>query len=233
MHMHVLIKSIACSQLSLHQSHKSHSWTLTLSQQLHFAQSACPLHVAQPALLLAVGQMQLLVSQAGAWLYLPGSSLAFCSQQCSASAGILGLDQTAYDDLRSEWDLHSMGELVLDMGDFNGHVDKRIEGYEGVHGGNGIGERNVEGKMLLEFCDEKELCVANTWFKKEEKRKMTYSAVGNGTEIDFVLVRKGNRNYLRDVKVIPGELHHRLVVTDLVKKVKKVVRKEAIERRKV
>ena len=34
-----------------------------------------------------------------------------------------------YDDLRSEWDLHSMG-------DFNGHVGKRIEGYEGVHEGN-------------------------------------------------------------------------------------------------
>ena len=36
------------------------------------------------------------------------------------------------------------------------------------------------------------------------------------------------------MKVIPGELQHRLVVTDLVKKkVKKVVRKEAIEKRKV
>ena len=60
---------------------------------------------------------------------------------------------------------------------------------------------------------------------------MTYSAGGNGTEIDFVLVGKENKKYLRDVKVIPGELQHRLVVTDLVKK--KVVRKEAIERRKV
>ena len=35
------------------------------------------------------------------------------------------------------------------------------------------------------------------------------------------------------MKVIPGELQHRLVVMDLVKKVKKVVRKEAIDRRKV
>ena len=104
-----------------------------------------------------------------------------------------------------------------------------------MHGGNGIGERNVEGKMLLEFCYEKKLCVANTWFRKGEKR-VTYSAGENGMEINFVLVGKGNRKYLRetDVKVIPGELQHRMVVTDLVKKkVKKVVRKEAIERRKV
>ena len=61
-----------------------------------------------------------------------------------------------------------------------------------------------------------------------------YSAGENGTEIDFVLVGKENRKYLRDVKVIPGELQHRLVVTDLVKKkVRKVVRKEATERKKV
>ena len=123
-----------------------------------------------------------------------------------------------YDDLRSEWDLHSMGELVLVMSDLNAHVGKQIKGYEDAH------ERNVEGKMLLEFFDEKELCVANTWFRKGEKRKVTYSAGGNELEIDFVLVGKENRKYLRDVKVIPGELQHRLVVVNLVKK--KVVRRK-------
>uniref|UniRef100_A0A0L8H466 Endonuclease/exonuclease/phosphatase domain-containing protein n=1 Tax=Octopus bimaculoides TaxID=37653 RepID=A0A0L8H466_OCTBM len=74
------------------------------------------------------------------------------------------------------------------MGDFNGHVGKWIQGFEGVHGGNGIGERNVEGRMLLEFCDEKQLCMVNTWFRKTEKRKVTFSAGGNETEIDFMLV---------------------------------------------
>ena len=54
-----------------------------------------------------------------------------------------------FDDLRSEWDLHSVGELVLGMGDFNGNVGKHIEGYEHVHGGNRIGERNVEDVRVL------------------------------------------------------------------------------------
>ena len=76
-----------------------------------------------------------------------------------------------YDDLRSEWDPHTMGELVLGMSDFNGHVGKRIEGYEGVLEGNGIGERNVEIKIMLEFCDEKELFVGNLWFKKGKRGK--------------------------------------------------------------
>ena len=47
-----------------------------------------------------------------------------------------------------------VGELVLSMGDFNGHVWKWIEGYECVHGGNGIGKRNVEEKVLLEFITQ-------------------------------------------------------------------------------
>ena len=60
-------------------------------------------------------------------------------------------------------------------------------------------------RRLLEFCDERELCVANTctWFKKTDKRKITYSAGACGTEIDFVLVGEKYRKYIRDVKVIP------------------------------
>lgn len=139
-----------------------------------------------------------------------------------------------YDELAGELDVHSEGELVLCVGDFNGHVGKRFDGFEGVHGGNGFGERNLEGRMLLEFCDEKELCVANTWFRKEDKRKVTFSSGGNETEIDFVLVDKEKRKFLKDIKVFPGELQHRLVVVDVDKrKVKKVVRKVALERRNV
>ena len=76
--------------------------------------------------------------------------------------------------------------------------------------------------------------MANTWFKKTDKRKITYSAGGCGTEIDFVLVGEKYRKYIRDVKVIPWEIQHRMVVVDLDKKVlKKVVRKKRIIRRKI
>ena len=69
-----------------------------------------------------------------------------------------------YDEMGSEWDLGSCSEIIVSLGDFNGHVGKCAEGFEGVHGGNGVGKRNAEGRRLLEFCDERELCVANTWF---------------------------------------------------------------------
>ena len=69
--------------------------------------------------------------------------------------------------------MQNPGEVVLGLGDFNGHVGRWIDGFESVHGGCGIGKRNVEGRRLLKFCDENELLVANTWFEKKEQGKIT------------------------------------------------------------
>ena len=57
-----------------------------------------------------------------------------------------------------------MSELIIRIGGFNVHVGRNIGGFQVVHRGFSIGERNQEGRMLLEFCDAKNLCVANTWF---------------------------------------------------------------------
>ena len=131
-----------------------------------------------------------------------------------------------YEEMAREWSMANANEMVLGLGDFNGQVGKCAEGFEGIHGGYGIGKRNVEGRMSLDFCVQKELCVVNTWYKKRDERKVTYSSGGNDTEIDFVLVGKEKRKYLRDVKVIPGELQHRLVVVDVEeRKLKKSVKK--------
>ena len=106
-------------------------------------------------------------------------------------------------------------ELVLGLGDFNGHDGKCAEGFEGIHARYGTGKRNAEGRILLHFCDQKELCVASAWYKKKDKRKVTYSSGENDTEIDFVLVGKEKKKCVRDVKVIPGELQHMLVVVNV------------------
>ena len=69
-----------------------------------------------------------------------------------------------FDVLVYERDMNSTKELTLGIGDFNYHVGKKIDGLEGVHGRNEIGEKNWEGRMVLEFCNQKDLCVVNTWF---------------------------------------------------------------------
>ena len=57
--------------------------------------------------------------------------------------------------MASEWDSQNISEVVFGMGDFNEHVGRWIDGFEGVHGGYGIGKTNVEGRRVLEFVTKK------------------------------------------------------------------------------
>ena len=56
--------------------------------------------------------------------------------------------------------MHSADNFAKCLDDSNGHVCRHIEGFDWVHGEYGVGRRNLEGRMLLEFCPEKEFfCV--------------------------------------------------------------------------
>ena len=57
--------------------------------------------------------------------------------------------------------MHDAGDLVRCLGDINGYVGRHKDGFDAVHGGHGVGQRNLKGRMLLEFFLEKELCVLN------------------------------------------------------------------------
>ena len=52
--------------------------------------------------------------------------------------------------------MHSAGDFVMCLDDLNGHIGRHIDRFDGVHKGYGVGERNLEGRMLLEICLEKE-----------------------------------------------------------------------------
>ena len=49
-----------------------------------------------------------------------------------------------YEEMARGWSMGNANELMLGLGDFNGHVGKCAEGFEGIHGGYGIRKRNVE-----------------------------------------------------------------------------------------
>ena len=38
--------------------------------------------------------------------------------------------------------MHSAGDLVMCLGGFNLHVGRHIDGFDGVHDGYGLGQRN-------------------------------------------------------------------------------------------
>ena len=48
-----------------------------------------------------------------------------------------------------------------------------MDGYEGVHGGNGVGDHIAAGEAILEFATCFSL-VVNTFFTKEMQKLVTY-----------------------------------------------------------
>ena len=106
----------------------------------------------------------------------------------------------------------------MTCGDFNVHVGKVANGYEGVRGGHGYGLRNTEGERILEFAVAHDLVVANTHFHKKDNHLITYHSDGSSSQIDYILVRKSDFKQVRNIKVITGEevvTQHRLLASDM------------------
>ena len=64
--------------------------------------------------------------------------------------------QSFYDELNSEWNIHSAGDLVMCLGDLNGHIGRYIDGFDGVHGcfsggRNAISVVSLEGIMCVKY----------------------------------------------------------------------------------
>ena len=75
------------------------------------------------------------------------------------SGGCLEEKQSFYDELKCEWDMYMAGYLVMCLGDFNGHIGRHIDVFDGCHGGYGEGQRNLEGGMLLVLSEQGIMCV--------------------------------------------------------------------------
>ena len=127
-------------------------------------------------------------------------------------------------------------DLLVIGGDFNGHVGEKADGYKGIHGGFGLGTRNVEGERILELGAALDMVVCNTFFKKRESRLVTYKSGPYCTQIDYFLVKGSDWKTVKDVKVIGGEevaQQHQILICDLIVPMEKKKKKSFVPKRKV
>jgi hypothetical protein len=109
-------------------------------------------------------------------------------------------------------------EHIVLGGDLNGHVGLDRDGYERVHGGNGLGDRNINGVRVLDCAEAHDLAIANTFFKKRHSHKVTYISGAHETQIDYWLIRRSDLKLVKDAKVIPSTVisqQHQLLVLDV------------------
>ena len=124
-----------------------------------------------------------------------------------------------YDELRPVVAEIPTSEILILIGDWNGHVGKSNDGYEGVHGGHGWGDkRNEEHKRdYWSSLWPATWSLATSVSKKRPNHLITFTSSDGKTQIDYVLFRKTFRKHVKDVKIIPGEeiaKQHHLLVCD-------------------
>ena len=122
-----------------------------------------------------------------------------------------------YDQLLSALMTVQATDVIIFLGDLNGHVGASADGYGDAHGGQGYSTRNPEGQRILEFALAHNLLVGNTQFIKRDSHLITYTSGNCKSQVDYVLYQKCFRKEVTNVKVIPGEecaSQHHLVVCD-------------------
>ena len=84
-------------------------------------------------------------------------------------------------------------ENIVVGADINGHVGKYPGVFQRVQRkGKRYGQRNREGKKILESMESLNLALMNTFFNKNEEHLITYKSGGNSSQIDFIMTRRAD-----------------------------------------
>ena len=113
-----------------------------------------------------------------------------------------------YGQIEQAIKLTKSNEINIILGDLNAKVGKGK--VEGIVGDWGIGERNDRGGRLVQFCDENNLVITNTWYKLPPRRLYTWKSPQDNeqqvvrNQIDFIMINRRFRNTITRVVALPG-----------------------------
>ena len=146
--------------------------------------------------------------------------------------------ESFYKDVEKLMKMTKNEEITLLMGDFNAKVGGRRVGD--TVGAYGLGVRNERGDTLIGFCQEKNLTIANTWYKLPARRLYTWKSPQDTPEvvvrnqIDYITINKRFRNFITRAAMYPGaDIHsdHNPVIANTELKLAK--RKVASGRKRI
>ena len=109
-----------------------------------------------------------------------------------------------YEDLQDLLELTPQKDVLFIIGDWNAKVESQET--PGVTGKFGLGVQNEAGQMLIEFCQENALVVANTLFQQHKRRLYTWTSPDGQlqNEIDYILCSQKWRSSIQPAKTRPG-----------------------------
>ena len=60
-------------------------------------------------------------------------------------------------------------------------------------------------ERIFGFCAALNLAVGNTLFKKAASHVISYESRASNTQVKYCLVRRNQRKFLEDIKILPSE----------------------------
>ncbi|XP_008479756.1 craniofacial development protein 2-like [Diaphorina citri] len=111
--------------------------------------------------------------------------------------------EEVYKQIEEIMEENGKGQMrIIVMGDWNSVVGE--EGVDGIVGKFGYGKRNERGEKLIEFCKQKNLWIANTWFKHHKRRLYTWKRPGDTKrfQIDYILINDRFKNSIKNAKIL-------------------------------
>uniref|UniRef100_A0A8D8YL68 Craniofacial development protein 2 n=1 Tax=Cacopsylla melanoneura TaxID=428564 RepID=A0A8D8YL68_9HEMI len=102
------------------------------------------------------------------------------------------------------------------MGDFNASVGQELTVTKCI-GKFRLGKLNDRGQCLIEFCEQLNLIITNTFYEVPNRRRYTWKAPGDirRFQIDFIMVKQKYRNQIKSSHSYPGfnvDSDHNLVM---------------------
>ena len=101
----------------------------------------------------------------------------------------------------------SKQERIVLGADLNGHMGEGNIGDEEIMGRYGAEKRNRERSMVVDFAKRMDLAIVNTYFKKKDKRRVTYKSGGKSNQVDYMICRRRDlkEKVMCDCEVIMNE----------------------------
>ena len=108
--------------------------------------------------------------------------------------------QGFYEDLQDLLELTPKKDVLSIIGDWSAKVGSQET--PGVTGKFGLGVQNKTGQMLIEFCQENALVIANTLFQQHKRRLYTWTSPDGQlqNQIDYILRSQRWRSSIQSAK---------------------------------
>ena len=138
-----------------------------------------------------------------------------------------------YEEIQQATNQAKSDKIICMMGDMNAKVGSIS--HSNIIGNFGLGDKNYTGERLIQFCEQNQLMIRNTWFQQPPQKLYTWKSLGDTArnQIDCIMINQRFRNSIKLAKTPPEadiNSDHNPVKVKMKVKLKQMKKKKAREK---